>query len=265
MNGRSRTRLALAALPAVVLIAAGCSGGDAAETAPLAGSSWSLATYASSDGPSTAAVTGTDGAPLTFAPDGTLAGSTGCNRFTGTYEQDGSSLSITLGGVTQMACEGDLAVQETAVLAALPQVTSFDAAAGLLLTSDNGDVLLTYAAGITDLAGTTWQATGINNDAEAVVSDETTSGVTMAFGDDGTVSGSGGCNTFTGSYSTTDDGQIEFGAIASTLMACDDTLMTTEQQFFAALEQVTTYTIEGTTLNLRDADGATQVNLTLTS
>lgn len=265
MNGRSRTRLALAALPAVALIAAGCSGGDTAEAAPLAGSSWSLATYTSDGGASTPAVAGSDGAPLTFAPDGTLAGSTGCNRFTGTYEQDGSSLSITLGGVTQMACQGDLAVQETAVLAALPQVASFDAADGLLLTSDKGDVLLTYTAGITDLAGTTWQATGINNGAEAVVSDDTTSGVTISFGDDGTVSGSGGCNTFTGSYSTTDDGQIEFGAIASTLMACDDALMKTEQQFFAALDQAATFTVEGTTLNLRDADGATQVNLTLTS
>lgn len=265
MNGRSRTRYALVALPAVALMAAGCSAGNTAQAAPLEGSSWSLASYASDGGETITAISGTDGAPLTFAADGTFAGSTGCNRFNGTYEQDGSTLTISVGAVTQMACEGDLAAQESAVLTALPQVTAFDAASDLTLTSESGDVLLTYAAGITDLAGTAWQATGINNGNEAVVSDDTTAGVTMSFGDDGTMSGSAGCNTFTGSYSTTDDGQIEFGAIASTLMACDDAVMSTEQQFFAALEESTTFTIEGTTLNLRNADGATQVNFRLTS
>lgn len=266
MNGHRRTRYALAALPAVALIAAGCSGGDGAGAPALAGSSWSLVSYASSAGDATDAVSGTDGAPLTFAADGSLAGSTGCNRFTGTYEQDGSSLSITLGAVTEMACEGELGAQEAAVLAALPQVASLDAASGLVLVSKGGDVLLTYGAGLSDLAGTSWQATGINNGAAAVVSDDTTGGATITFSEDGTASGTGGCNSFATTFTTTPDGQIDFSPIGATLMACEDEAVSaTEQAYFLALDNSATFTIEGTTLNLRDADGATQVNFQLTS
>ena len=263
MKGPQRVRYALAAIPLVTMIAAGCSGGDSVPS--LAGSSWSLATYVSEDGVATPAVSDTDGAPLIFGDDGSLGGSTGCNSLMGTYEQDGSSLSITTDGLTMMACMGDLAVQEDAVLKALAQVTSFETTTGLTLLSDSGDVLLTYGAGITDLAGTTWQATGINNGAGGVVSDDTTAGVTIAFADDGTVSGSGGCNTFTAPYSTSDDDQIGIGPVAATRMACEEPVMATEQQFFTALENSATYTVSGTSLNLRDADGATQVTFTLTS
>ncbi len=265
MKGPHRFGWALAAVPLVAVMAAGCSGGDAAQAPSLAGTSWSLATYVSPDGVSTPAVPDTDGAPLIFGDDGALGGSTGCNSLMGTYEQDGSTLSITTGGLTMMACMGDLALQEDAVLKALAQVASFEATTGLTLLSESGDVLLTYDAGITDLAGTTWQATGINNGAGGVVADDTTAGVTIAFADDGTVSGSGGCNTFTASYSTSDEDQIQIGPVASTRMACEEPVMATEQQFFAALENSTTYTVSGTSLNLRDADGATQVKFTLTS
>lgn len=265
MKGLHRVRYALVALPIVAMVATGCSGGDASEAPSLAGTSWSLATYVSPDGISTPAVPDTDGAPLVFGEDSSLGGSTGCNSLMGTYAQDGSNLSITTDGMTMMACMGDLAVQEDAVLRALAQVSSFDAANGLALLSESGDVLLTYDTGITDLAGTTWQATGINNGAGGVVADDTTPGVTITFADDGTVSGSGGCNTFTAPYSTSDDDQIQIGPIAATRMACEEPVMATEQQFFAALENSTTFTVSGTSLNLRDADGATQVSFTLTS
>ena len=39
--------------------------------------------------------------------------------------------------------------------------------------------------------------------------------------------------------------------------------METEQMFFAALENVATYQLEGSTLTLRDAGGATQATFTL--
>ena len=67
--------------------------------ASLPGSTWVLATASALDGKELAAV-GT--ATLEFDADGTtLAGSTGCNRFSGSYVQSGSDLSITLGPVTR--------------------------------------------------------------------------------------------------------------------------------------------------------------------
>ena len=264
-NGWGRVSALVALSTVTVMTVGACSSGDKAADQPaLAGTSWLLTTYASTSGESVPAVAGTDGAPLTFGGDGSIAGSTGCNRFTGTYTQDGSDLTLTLGATTEMACVGPVGDQETAVLAALPLVRSADATSGLVLTSESGDVLLTYSAALTDLAGTSWQATGINNGVGGVVSSATTSSVTADFGADETLSGSGGCNSYTANY-TSDAGQIAIGPVAATKKACPGDVMDTEQQYFAALEKATAYVIEGTTLTLRDDTGATQVAFRLTS
>jgi heat shock protein HslJ len=42
-------------------------------------------------------------------------------------------------------------------------------------------------------------------------------------------------------------------------MACSDDVMAAESAYFAALENVVTYSVSAGTLTLRDADGATQV------
>jgi heat shock protein HslJ len=46
-------------------------------------------------------------------------------------------------------------------------------------------------------------------------------------------------------------------------MACPEPAMEIEQMYFAALGNVAVYQIDGTTLTLRDADGATQAMFTL--
>ena len=198
----------------------------------------------------------------TLADASAISGSTGCNRFTGSYEQDGGTLSITLGATTMMACADDLTAQEAAVLMELPKTASFTTSdGGLQLLDDSGAVLLVYAAGLASLEGTSWQATGINNGKEAVVSTKHTEKVTAIFGDDGTISGSGGCNTYSGPYTTSEPNGITIGPLAATQMACtDDDVSAMEQEYFAALAAATTYTIEGDRLTLRDADGATQVS-----
>jgi len=148
------------------------------------------------------------------------------------------------------------------VVAALPKVASFKSTESLVLLDAGGATLLTYAAGLTSLAGTSWQATGINNAKEAVVGLAGTEQVTAAFSADGTVSGSGGCNTYNAPYKTPAPGQITFGAVASTMKACPDPVMQVEQQFFTALGKATNYQIDGNTLTLRDAGGAMQVVFT---
>lgn len=226
----------------------------------LAGTSWNLESYAGADGQSVPSDAVGDVASLTFAADGSFAGSTGCNRIMGTYTQDGSALTLASGPMTLRGCMGAVAAQEAAIVAALPLVASFTADTSLVLMDADGATLLTYAAGLTSLAGTSWQATGINNGKEAVVSQAGTEKVTATFGDDGTLSGSGGCNTYSGTYTTSGTDQITIGAIAATEMACEGPAMEIEQQYFAALGNVATYQLEGNTLTLRDATGATQVS-----
>ena len=267
----------IAAVAAVLLLAACANSADSSSTptaspadaasvaapADLAGSKWMLESFDAS-GTQTPASTESAGT-LAFADGGALAGSTGCNQFTGRYEQDGSSLTITPGATTMKACIGDLGTQDTAVLADLAKVASFThTASALTLLDSSGATLLVYAPGLTSLAGTSWTATGINNGKNAVESNAQTETVTAEFGEDGKVTGSGGCNTYSATYTTTDPDGITFGPVVSTKMACADEANAVEQQYFAALEAVTTYSIDGTTLTLRDADGSAQVVFTQT-
>ena len=262
------TRIAAAALALTVLSA--CASGDGAAPAAtgasvpeLAGTSWNLASYAGADGTQTPAVTEPSVGTVTFLTGGQLAGSTGCNRFTGTYEQSGGDLSITTGAMTQMACPGPAGEQETAVIAALAKVaTAAVASDNLVLKDAQGAQLLTYTPGLAGLEGTTWTATGINNGKEAVVSEATTSAITAEFGTDNVLSGFGGCNNYTSTWTTTKPDGLTIGPVGSTLKLCEQEVQDTENQYFAALAKVTTYQLEGNQLTLRDTDGATQVTYT---
>ena len=265
------TRIAVAAVCLVTLTAlSACASGDGAAPATsgasvpeLAGTSWNLASYADADGTQTPAVSEPSVGTVTFLTGGQLAGSTGCNRFTGTYEQSGADLSITTGAMTEMACLGPVGEQETAVIAALAKVaTAAVASDNLLLKDAQGAELLTYAPGLAGLEGTSWTATGINNGKQAVVSDATTSAITAQFGTDEVLSGFGGCNNYTSTWTTTEPDGLVIGPIGSQLKACEQDVMDTENQYFAALATVTTYQLEGNQLTLRDAEGATQVTYT---
>jgi copper homeostasis protein (lipoprotein) len=63
------------------------------------------------------------------------------------------------------------------------------------------------------------------------------------------VTGSGGCNRFTGTYES-GDASLRFGPLASTRMACAS--METETTFFRALDRTRRYRVRGRTLELLD-------------
>jgi heat shock protein HslJ len=70
----------------------------------------------------------------------------------------------------------------------------------------------------------------------------------------GSVSGSGGCNRYTASY-TVGDGKLTIGKAASTMMACPKPQTAIEQPFMAALAATMAYKIEDGQLSLLDAGG----------
>lgn len=222
----------------------------------LTGTSWILAEV-SIDGELNPAVDRT--ASLTFGSDDAMFGSTGCNQFSGTWAADGDSLSLEVGPMTLMAClEEPRQAQETAVIAALSETAAY-AVSGetLTLTGEGGDPLATYSAAVSDLAGTSWQATGVNNGAGAVVSTTTTNQLTLVFGNDGTASGFAGCASFTGVY-TADEQHI---AITS-LQPEQECASAEQDQYLAALGAATTYRVNGDRLELRDDAGALQAGFT---
>jgi heat shock protein HslJ len=75
----------------------------------------------------------------------------------------------------------------------------------------------------------------------------------LVFNEDGTVAGNSGCNGFGGNYIVEGD-QVTFSEIVSTLMACEEPLMSQEESVFQVLTGPATYKIEGNTLTISNND-----------
>jgi heat shock protein HslJ len=83
---------------------------------------------------------------LQFNEQGTFYGHTGCNNLHGSYELDGSDLSLSGVAVTKMACPNQ-DNQEGAFLQALNQVSGLTQQdRQLLLTDKDGTILLQFKA-----------------------------------------------------------------------------------------------------------------------
>ena len=110
---------------------------SASSVSGLVGQTWSLVQLGSTT--DLAAVM----PDIRFSDDGTLSGFAGCNRFTGTFSSDGSSLDIGPIATTKMACQHPASVIESDYLNALAGVSEWSIAGGGRLLLD-GAVPLTY-------------------------------------------------------------------------------------------------------------------------
>lgn len=76
--------------------------------------------------------------------DGRVAGHSGCNRFTGSYRQEGDSLKLGPVAATKMACSPERMLQEQAWFRMLDQVSGFEATHLVLkLKAADGKVIAT--------------------------------------------------------------------------------------------------------------------------
>ena len=100
------------------------------------------------------------------------------------------------------------------------------------------------------LTGQIWVLTELSG--QPLVAD---TGITASFNDDGSVSGSAGCNRYNGTY-TVSGNSISFSVnMAMTMMMCEQAIMDQESAYINTLGQVKTYTISGDRLSLNGADG----------
>lgn len=198
-----------------------------------------------------------------FAADGTVSGNGGCNSFSGTYTTDGRNITISPLVSTMMACQEDVMQQETAYLAALQSAATYRLAGDTLelRTATDEMAVLFVAETVPGLAGSNWDVTSYNNGNQAVVSLILDTEITAQFGEDGVLSGFGGCNNYTTSYQV-DGESITIGPAASTMMFCEapEGVMEQEAQYLAALSTAVTFRIDGPRMEMRDAEGAMVAN-----
>ncbi len=197
----------------------------------LAGTQWVL--VALGDAPAL----GDSALTLNFSADGRVSGDSGCNRFMGSYEADGPRLTLSQLASTRRACLSDaLNQQEQAYLQALQSIARYHVEQSqLLLTTENG-LVLTFTPAI-PIVGTQWTLVSLNG------AEVTGSAPTLSFKEDGSLSGSGGCNRYGGSYTLT-DGKLSAGPLFSTMMACSETAMAQERAFLDGLEAATSARVE---------------------
>jgi heat shock protein HslJ len=269
-------RFLLGALAAAAIVVAACGSGTAATAAPVATN-----LPAPTTNPDAATLTsgtwdlnllGTDESikldglspTINFAADGTVSGTAACNSFTGTYTVSGDALTIKQGAMTQMACPTEIGTKfETAYMNALTQVRAYiidlkDGVNTLTLGNESGKTVLRYTLSDAALTGVVWNATGVNNGKQALVSVAAGSTITMELNDKGEVTGNATCNTYNGTY-TIDGASITFGPLMSTKMACpSDELNAQEQAYLTALANTRTFELANGVLTFRDADGAMQ-------
>ena len=101
----------------------------AAGMSSLAGSEWGMA---DADRPF-----------VQFEAEGRVVGDAGCNRFFGSYEEDGDTLKIGPLGTTRMACIPDMMATEKRFLDALGKAAAFSRQGIHLVISDaDGAVVL---------------------------------------------------------------------------------------------------------------------------
>src|SRR5262249_2959727 len=130
---------------------------------------------------------------------------------------------------------------------------------------DKGAAMLIYNTNSSSLEGTSWTATGVNNGQGGVQSTALTGTISAAFRAEGALTGFAGCNQYTSTYQTSGTDGLTITDVATTRKACEADVMTLESQYTTALEKAASYSVSGTTLTIRDADGATQATFTRAS
>jgi heat shock protein HslJ len=182
---------------------------------------------------------------VSFGADGGWTGSDGCNGAGGTWELgDGGALTTTADPSTLIGCDG----------AALPAFVG-DAAE---VEVNDGTLRLIGADGgtLVELKSAPPEMTDGDDDVDTTPDAAMSAAGTWAADDaavyltlaaEGTVTGSDGCNTLTGSW-TEADSVVTFGSLASTGKACDgvDTW----------LAEANSFSVDGSTASVIDAAGA---------
>ena len=236
----------------VVVAAAGCGGGGGGDPADIENKPWQLTSAAGLTIPDAVV-------PSAAFTGGTVFGTAGCNKYRASYTLDGDSLDISAPAGTLIACPPPVDEWERAYLVALDQVASWELdGEDLVLSDGDGEELLRFE--VASIVGE-WTVTGVNT-GDAVSSPIVGTELTASFADDGSLTGTAGCNGYTTSY-TADAGDIQIEPAASTKMLCAEPegVMEQESAFLAALGEAVTYGFNGPTMNLLDSEGKTLVTL----
>jgi heat shock protein HslJ len=199
---------------------------------------------------------------IQFNTDGSAAVKADCNNVIASYTTDGGNISITPGPTTLVACPEDSLDQQYLAGLTAASIYFFEsgdlfidmAADGGTMQFTAGDAAAPPAAEATPVPEATPEVEGPTSPVQGLLFNLVSYGpegaeqsliegtqITATFSG-GTVSGSAGCNTYTGTVSPVED-YFTIGGIATTQEACAEPagIMEQEQAFLTALEATAGY------------------------
>lgn len=269
MRGDRHTILAKIALTIIVaacLVSAGYSSGtdmpgDHGSVAePLAGTAWDLAAFRADNGSVIAPLPGAE--PLIiFGESGTVSGSAGCNLYSASYRINASTIKVEAVTATGAHPAAELARQESRYRELLAATASYRVDDGrLILSGPSGRDLLIFSRTEeperAPLLGTEWHLTRYSTSGSAVAAPIADTGIDLIFEDDGTLSGSAGCNAYSAPYRVNETGLTVDRGIATKTSASEPAgIMEQEAAYLALLRAAAGYRIVGDALVIIDGDG----------
>ncbi|MFE1331066.1 META domain-containing protein [Streptomyces microflavus] len=236
----------------------GSGSGDGSDTVqsdvPVTGVAWSVDSL-TVGGKKTEAPAGSR---LEIDPKGRAKAGFGCNHIGADARVEGDRITFGKPVSTQMACDETTEKAEKAALAAMDgEVTAKLSGEKLTLTTEGGDTIALSEEKPAGLVGTRWAVNTLlsGETATSVPADLPKERVPhLTFGEDGTVHGNSGCNSFHGKAAV-EGSTIDFGPPAGTRKMCPEAEMEVERAVLAALDGPATYTIKGSTLTVTSKDG----------
>jgi heat shock protein HslJ len=193
------------------------------------------------------------GSRITMTIDGKkIGGVSACNTYAGTIERDGDEIRISALTATEMACDEPVMASEAAYVRALAAATAAARDDGRLVLS-GPSVELRYsllpAMPAADLVGTIWIL-------DSLIAGDTVSSVagkraTLELRAGGTLSGSTGCRSFTGSYQITGD-EVRVTGLRPESWTCPEALKTQDAHVLGVIADGFTVAIDGDRLTVSD-------------
>lgn len=230
---------------------------------PLSGTAWDLVEFRADNGSVIAPLHGT--APLiVFGESGTLTGSAGCNLYSASYRINGSAIAVepVVATAAYPAEAQELVQQEKRYRELLVAAASYRVEDDrLTISGPSGREVLAFARAeqpeSVPLLSTEWHLTRYTTGGGSTVASPVPgTDITLVFDDDGTLSGSAGCNAYSAPYQVNETG-IGVERIIATKASCAEPagIMEQEKTYLDLLRSAAGYRIVGDTLAVIDGNG----------
>ncbi len=246
----------LALITVLTLVASACLGSDFADSVEGA---WQMTTGTVDGQP----IPAPESHPITITFQGDqVSGTASCNGYGGTFQIDGSSISIGELAMTEMACSPEETMEAEAMFSdAITRVDTVSIDGALTLSADGVEMVFEKLEPVPEeeLTGTRWILDGLIR-GDVVTSPVAGSEAFIELSSDGSATGDTGCRPFSGRY-IIEGAEVLMPELAADGHECEPDFADQDDLFFSVVGDGFRVEIDGNrlTMSSRGAEGLTFV------